>query len=336
VIHRVLLLALSLVCLGVAAAGSFMIAMPSPDRRAPAGLPPALGPERLEPQLRADVRALSEDIGERNDAHLESLDAAANWVEARLAETSSRSVVRLSYSALRQEFHNFEVSFIGSRYPNEIVVVGAHYDSARDCPAADDNASGVAGLLALASAFSKAAPARTIRLVAFANEEPPHFKKASMGSLEYAKGVREKGDQILAMLSLETIGYFRDDPGSQKYPAPLSLFYPSRGDFIALVGNVSSRNLVRRAVEIFRASSDFPAEGAALPGSMPGVGWSDHWSFWESGYAAVMVTDTAPFRNPNYHTPKDTANTLDYTRMAEVVRGVYWVVSTLAEEGVGR
>lgn len=329
-IRRVLLVVILFGGLLVSLAGSWMIGMPSPPRGASPALPPVLAPGVLEPRLRADVEALSAGIGERNDAKPEALEEAANWVTARLAVTSSRAVVRQSYDALGLKFHNLEVTFPGTKHPEEIVLVGAHYDSARGCPAADDNASGVAGLLALASALTESSLERTVRLVAFANEEPPHFKKELMGSLVYARAARAKGDRIVAMLSLETIGYFRDDPGSQKYPAPLSLFYPSRGDFIALVGNVSSRPLVRRTVAVFRASSDLPAEGAALPGAMPGVGWSDHWSFWESGYPAVMVTDTAPFRNPNYHTPEDTADTLDYTRMAEVVRGVYSVVLALA------
>lgn len=329
---RVVLALALLISVGVVGAGSYMIAMPTPPRGEARPLPPSLSKETLETQLRADVSALANDIGERNDDHQPSLDAAADWVEARLAETSSRAVVRHSYRPLGRSFHNFEVSFSGTKRPEEIVLVGAHYDSARGCPAADDNASGVAGLLALSAALSTGETDRTIRLVAFTNEEPPHFKKETMGSLNYARMAKARGDQIVAMLSLETIGYFTDAPNTQKYPAPLSLFYPDRGHFIALVGNVSSRDLVRRVITAFRSASDFPAEGAALPGSMPGISWSDHWSFWESGYPAVMVTDTAPFRNPHYHEASDTADTLDYAGMAEVVRGVHHAVLQLAND----
>lgn len=329
-IRRAALLLLLALCLGTAGAGWWMMAMPKPERQPLGDAPASLAAGLLEARLQRDVEALAGGIGERHDARPKALEEAASWVERRLAETSSRAVARLPFQAQDQTFYNLEVSFPGRSKTDELLVVGAHYDSARNSPAADDNASGVAGLLALAAALSERPPERTVRLVAFANEEPPHFKKDSMGSLAYARAAEARGDRIAAMLSLETIGYFRDEPGTQKYPPPLSLFYPNRGDFIALVGNLGSRALVQRTVASFRASSGLPAEGAALPGGMPGVSWSDHWSFWQSGYPAVMVTDTAPFRNPNYHTPKDTPDTLDYPRMAEVIRGVYWVLVELA------
>ncbi len=132
------------------------------------------------------------------------------------------------------------------------------------------------------------------------------------------------------MLSLETLGYFNDAPGTQQYPPPLGLCYPSEGNFIAFVGNVSSRSLVRRCVKTFRANAAFPSEGAALPSFLPGVGWSDHESFWENGYPALMVTDTAPFRFADYHHRSDTPDKIDYERCARVVAGVEQVVRELA------
>ena len=167
----------------------------------------------------------------------------------------------------------------------------------------------------------------------FVNEEPPHFQTESMGSLVYARELRQSGIPVSAMISLETIGYYFDASGSQKYPALLlSLFYPDRGNFIGFVGNSESRDLVRRAIRSFRASAQFPSEAVAAPASLPGVGWSDQWSFWQQGYPAIMITDTAAFRYPYYHTPLDTIDKIDFEKMARVVDGVRSVVVSLADE----
>src|SRR5262249_21271394 len=161
-------------------------------------------------------------------------------------------------------------------------------------------------------------------------EEPPYFQTPAMGSAVYARRCRERGEKVVAMLGLETIGYYTDRPGSQRYPFPFGLFYPKTGDFVAFVGNTGSRALVHRAVAAFRAGAPFPSEGAAAPAALQGVGWSDHWSFWQEGYPAVMVTDTAPFRNPDYHTPRDVPDRLAYAPMARVVAGLVRVVEALA------
>ncbi len=166
--------------------------------------------------------------------------------------------------------------------------------------------------------------------MAFANEEPPYFQTPAMGSVVYARRCRERGEQVVAMLSLETIGFYSDQPGSQHYPVPFGLLYPSTGDFVGFVGNTASRALVREAIGVFRASARFPSEGVAAPGALPGVGWSDHWAFWQEGYPAVMITDTAPFRNPDYHTRRDTPERLSYAPMARVVAGLERVVEALA------
>ena len=163
------------------------------------------------------------------------------------------------------------------------------------------------------------------------NEEPPYFWNAEMGSLVYAKACKARGDAVVAMLSLETLGYYRDAPGTQKYPPIVSWFYPDRADFVAFVGNLSSRSLVHEAIRTFRGAAAFPSEGAALPSFVTGVGWSDQWSFWQAGYPGVMVTDTAPFRNPHYHQPGDLPDTLDYARLAHVTDGLVAVVKQLAE-----
>ncbi|GIW71619.1 MAG: hypothetical protein KatS3mg102_1161 [Planctomycetota bacterium] len=327
--RRRLVLLLGLGAAAVAAgAGCVMFDMPGRSYRGPL---PALSAAQAElaARLQADVDALAGQIGERHLLAPQRYAAAADWVERRLAEASGRAVRRLPYRYRDVQFTNLEVQWRGTEQPERIVVVGAHYDSMWDCPGADDNASGVAALLALASALRAAAPARTLRLVAFANEEPPAFQTEAMGSLAYARAARARGERVVAMLSLESLGYYDERPGSQRYPGPLKLLYPDRGDFIAFVGNLGSCALLRRVVRTFRAHARFPSEGAALPGWVPGVGWSDHWSFWQAGYPAIMVTDTALYRNPWYHDEGDTPERLDYERMARVVEGLVAVVREL-------
>ena len=284
----------------------------------------------LAKELRSDVARLAREIGERNvhnRAH--ELARAAKCIEAELREAG--------YAVKRQEFEvsggkcsNLEVEIPGTTRPAEIVIVGAHYDTAAGTPGANDNASGVAALLALARRFSNRQTERTLRFVAFVNEEPPYSFTGKMGSRVYSRRCRQRGENVVAMLSLETIGCYDDTPGSQKYPPPFSLLYPATGNFIAIVGNIGSRHLVRQVVDLFRENEKFPCEGAALPASVTGVGFSDHWSFWQEGYAAAMVTDTAMFRYPHYHTPQDTIDKVDFDRTARVVRGLESVIAELA------
>jgi hypothetical protein len=305
-----------------------MIGMPGKSFRGP--LPP-LGERELalRDALRRDVEVLAAEIGERNVPHHPALAAAADFVEQSFTSAGLR-VSRQEYRVGDEPCHNLEVEIAGGERAGEIVVVGAHYDSVFGSPGANDNGSGVAATLALAREFAGRKPARTLRFVAFANEEPPYFLSDDMGSLVYAKRCRERAERVVAMLSLETIGYYSDEGSTQQYPAPLSFFYPSTGDFLAFVGNVSSRALVREAIGSFRRHASFPSEGGAVPGDIPGVGWSDHWSFWQQGYPAIMLTDTAPFRYPHYHTRDDTPDKLDYDRLARVVAGLAGVVADLA------
>jgi Zn-dependent M28 family amino/carboxypeptidase len=222
-----------------------------------------------------------------------------------------------------------EAEIRGDTKPNEIVVIGAHYDSVVNCPAANDNGSGVAAVLALARRQAGQAVGRTLRFVAFANEEPPYFQTEQMGSWVYARRCRRRDEQVTAMFSLETIGCFSDAPKSQHYPPPFGLLYPSTGNFIAFVGNSKSAPLVRQAVATFRDNEPFPSEGGALPNAIPGVGFSDHWSFWQEGYPALMVTDTAMYRYPHYHESTDTVDKIDFDKMARVVRGLASVIDSL-------
>ena len=283
----------------------------------------------LRAELVADVHALAGDIGERNLNRYPQLVAATDLIEASLVR-AGLTPRRESYELRGRACHNIEVQIRGAR--PEILVVGAHYDSVSGSPGANDNASGVAGLLALARRFAGKPCGQALRFVAFVNEEPPYFQTEEMGSLVYARRCQDRGDKISAMISLETIGYFSDEPGSQKYPsAGLGFFYPSKGNFIGFVGNTRSRALLRSAVAAFKNERKLPCEGAALPAFIPGIGWSDHWAFWECGYPAIMVTDTAPFRYPHYHSSTDTPDKLDYDRFALVVSGMEKVIAELAK-----
>ena len=283
----------------------------------------------LRANVERHVRTLAGTIGERHINRPAALRAAAAYVRAQL-ESYGATVTEQRYIAAGVEVANIEAVLPGTSLSEEIVVVGAHYDSARGTPGADDNATGVAAVLELARLLRGVSHPRTIRLVAFVNEEPPYFQDAGMGSLEYARACRARDDQIVAMLALEMLGYYDPSPGAQSYPPPLQLLYPDSGAFIAFVGNLSSRTLVRRAVQLFRANESFPSEGLAGPTWVHGVGFSDHWSFWQHGYPGVMVTDTAFLRTPHYHEPTDTPDTVDYDHVARVTRGVASVVTGLA------
>lgn len=285
--------------------------------------------EALAVTLRADVTVLADEIGPRTVGHGPALAKAADWIEGQFS-AAGWTVGRQRYEVAAGECWNLAAERRGTKFPDEVVVVGAHYDTVTNTPGADDNASGVAALLALARSFGPVATERTLRLVAFTNEEPEYFQTEQMGSLVYARACRARGERVVAMLSLEAMGYFSDVPKSQHYPFPLSLVYPSRGNFLGVVGNRESQPLVAQVAKRLRATGLVPVEAASLPGAIPGVGYSDHWSFWQAGYPAVMITDTALFRNPNYHEPTDKPATLDYGRLAATVQGLRVVVAELA------
>lgn len=288
----------------------------------------ALQASAEENLLREDVMTLAGSIGPRSVLAGDSLKRSADFI-ARRFEGAGWTVRRLGYLVKGTLCENLEVERRGTTKPDEIVVVGAHYDTVVSSPGADDNASGVAALLALADALPKFVPSRTLRLVAFVNEEPAYFQTDLMGSRVYARACKQRGDRIVAMLALDAVGYFSDKKKSQNYPFPLRWFYPSRGNFIGIVGNRESKRLVKHVARAFLQAGSVPHVDAALPATIAGVGWSDHWSFWQEGYPAVMITDTATFRNPHYHQPTDLPETLDYGRLANVVTALRATIETL-------
>lgn len=304
----------------------FMVKVPGSSHAGP--LPPLTSEEeQVAGNLRRHVAAIASR--EHNVFRPEALEAAAQYVEHAFTG-AGYAVEAQRFQSGSIEVRNIEVEVTGQGRRDEIILIGAHYDSVSGAPGANDNGSGVAALIELARLLRNAKPARTLRFVAFVNEEPPFYWSEAMGSRHYARRAKDRGEAIVAMFSLETIGYYSDRAGSQRYPFPLSFFYPSTGNFIAFVSNLASRPLLHEAVAAFRRHARFPSEGAAAPAFLPGVAWSDHWSFWQEGWPALMVTDTALYRYPHYHTLQDTPDKVDYERAARVVIGLFHMLRALA------
>jgi Zn-dependent M28 family amino/carboxypeptidase len=294
--------------------------------RAPKAATVNIDPARLE----VHVRMLSDTLVPRDESHPHMLDRAAAYVR-REFEQAGGTVSEQPYDVDGKTYRNV-IALFGPDTA-ERIVVGAHYDSVTaDVPAADDNASGVAGLIELAYWLGATSPRMQIELVAYTLEEGQHFRTQRMGSFVHARSLKQQGVPVRAMFSLEMLGFFSDAPNSQRHPYPLmELFYPTQGNFIAVVGKLNQPMVVRRVKAAMQAASLLPVYSINAPRSVPGIDFSDHRNYWEVGYDAVMITDTAFYRNPNYHTPRDTAETLDYQRMAGVVQGVYAAVLALAQ-----
>lgn len=287
-------------------------------------------------RLERDVQALAADIGERNLHRPGTMDAAVRFLEDQLSETG-RSVGFHSYELRRGRYAghtslNLYIEIPGTDQPETILIVGSHYDAVLNSPGANDNASGMAVLLELARIFADRPQPVTVRFVAFANEEPPFFQTEDMGSYAYAERSRSLGEEIRAAMILDGLGYFSDEPGSQVYPLPgFSGLYSDRADFIGFVTRLRDLGLLRKATKGFRSHDLFPVQAAALPGFIPGVNWSDHWSFWQHGYSAFLVTDTLPFRDPDYHSAADTPERLNYRHMARITHALAETIETLSE-----
>lgn len=288
---------------------------------------------KVERELKKHVDVLARKIGVRNVQNSRELERAADYIRRRFRRRGY-TVRKQPFDVAGKTVENLDVEIPGTKRPEEIIVVGAHYDTVPGSPGANDNASGIAAVLEFARLFHKRKFARTIRLAAFVNEEPPFFQTGEMGSFVYAKKCKDAGEKVIAMMSMEMLGSFFDEPGSQRYPAGLQIFFPDAGNFIGFVGNLGSTSLVHEAIGLFREKVRFPSMGVALPEFVEGVGFSDHWSFWQFDYPALMVTDTAYFRYPHYHQPEDTPEKLQYPQMARVVTGMSEVIAAIAD-GVG-
>jgi Zn-dependent M28 family amino/carboxypeptidase len=293
--------------------------------------PPVVDAARLE----AHVKKLSEDFYPRSFDQAKNLDAAADYIRDEF-RAAGGVVSEQQYDVNGRQFRNIIARF-GSAGPDgtaPLTVIGAHYDSHGDLsqgtvprethtPGADDNASGIAGLIELARMFGKQAPPRSIELVAYTLEEPPNFRSENMGSMRHAKRLAATGRKVDMMIVLEMIGYFSDAPNSQRYPVPgLGLIYPTQGNFISVIGRIDDREITRHVKAKMSGATDLPVWSMnALP-IVQGIDFSDHLSYWAHGISAVMVTDTSFYRTPHYHQAGDVATTLDYKRMAKVVQAV--------------
>jgi hypothetical protein len=291
----------------------------------------------LPARLHQHVDLLAGVIGPRHLGKPKALSAAAGYIEKQFAE-AGYAVAKETYVASGREVSNLIAEISGQARPGEILILGAHYDTVSTTPGADDNASAVAALLETARLLHDAQPRRTIRFVAFACEEPPHFHLGEMGSQHHARRCHEQGENIVGMLCLEMVGYFTDAPRSQAAPPGipplLQRFFPTRGNFLAAVGNLRSWRLLWQFRRGFRRGSRLPLWTLPMPESIPEIRLSDNASFWDQGYPALMITDTSFFRNPHYHLASDTPATLAYEKLAEVVEGVTAAVLWIAKSKV--
>lgn len=310
--------------------------------------PPIAEPNSEEMNCATRLREHIEQIASRphNLFHYRDLEAAATYIE-RILLSFGLAPRFQDYEVEGRPVRNIEVVLpasaqdnadagtnAASRSPHAILVVGAHYDSPDDSPGANDNGTGVAALLEIARELSIAGqsfrPAREVRLVFFVNEEQPYGKTDAMGSLRHARALKQAGIPVMGMIALETLGYFSNEPNSQNYPPPFGLIYPTTGNFVAFVGLPGARRLVGRCVKAFRRTTAFPSIGGVAPGFIPGIDLSDHWAYHHVGYPALMVTDTAPFRNPHYHTRSDLPDTVNYAALARITSGLTRMIRDIA------
>lgn len=309
-------------------AGLIIVAQPTIGTNEPSSL--TVSPADLE----RHVKKLAIDFFPRNDEHPEKLEATADYILEQFRNTNARVEVQLfstsTTTSIESEFRNLSAHFgpeKGSR-----IVIGAHYDVFDDLPGADDNASAVAGLIELAKLFGQHPPSIPVELVSYPLEEPPYYATDQMGSAFHARALKKAGVDVRLMICLEMIGYFTDEPSSQRYPnKALQLYYPSRGNFIAIASTFEYREETLAMKKAMRGVTPLPVESINAPRGLPGIDFSDHRNYWAVGYPAVMVTDTSFYRNANYHSKKDTPDTLDYERMSQVVVAVFEAVRTLSK-----
>jgi Zn-dependent M28 family amino/carboxypeptidase len=280
-------------------------------------------------RLKSDVYALVGTPKPRNYENLASLNQAADYISNEFKKLGL-IVEEQRYTTMGAEYKNIIVSF-GPK-DAERLIVGAHYDVCSHQDGADDNASGTAGLLELARMLKWKSPELEYRidLVAYTLEEPPFFRTDEMGSAVHAKSLHDAGVEVKGMICLEMIGYFSEERGSQDYPIGcLKLVYPRKGNYIALVGKLGKSKILRQTRRKMRKEMDMKIKSITAPSWVPGIDFSDHLNYWKYGYRAVMVTDTAFYRNKHYHQPTDTAEKLDFDKMADIVAGVFNAITAL-------
>jgi hypothetical protein len=323
--QRLLALSIPALLLGLLACTATLVTQPV-GMPAPGKTGPSVDASRLE----RHVRILTEPSSPRDWEHTEGLDSAATYLNSGFSVAGGR-VSEQVFEVKGRRFRNVIATF--GPEDGRRIVVGAHYDTCGPLPGADDNASGTAGLLELARLLGHTPPSVRVDLVAYTLEEPPFFRTQNMGSARHARLMKDLKANVQAVVVLEMIGRFSDLKGSQRYPsALLEPFYPDRGDFVAVVGRFSDIGLTRTVKLAMRGASELPVRSINGPRWIPGLDFSDHHPYWDQGFKAVMVTDTSFYRNRDYHTERDTADRLDYARMAQVVEGVYAAVINLGKQ----
>ena len=312
-----------LVLLVAALAAAYWYSLSLPGEPFAGPPPPVTAAESdLAQRLQRHVVAIASEP--HNVAHYAALEKSAAYIETELKALGYEPQSQV-YAIGDKPVRNISVELAppGATAATPSLVIGAHYDSADDAPGANDNGSGSAAVLELARLLKDVAlKDKRLRLVLFVNEEPPYDRTPDMGSYRYAKALHEQGEKLIGMISLETIGSFSDAPGSQRYPFPFSHVFTDVGNFIAFVALPGGRTFLHEVVGAFRRHAQFPTIGGTAPDNIPGIGWSDHWSFWMLGYPAIMVTDTAPFRYRHYHKPTDTPDKIDYAKLARITFGI--------------
>lgn len=312
---------LGLAAAALAAAYWYSLGVPGDSYAGPA-VPVTTEERELAMRLRGHVEAIASEP--HNTAHYPALERSAAYIEGALSSLGYRPASQ-TWEVAGKAVRNISVTLdppnAGPHTPS--IVIGAHYDSYGNAPGANDNGSGSAAVIELARLLKDAPLTDTrLRLVLFVNEEPPYDRTPDMGSYRYAKSLKDAGEKLVGMISLETIGSFSDTPGSQRYPFPFNHVFPDVGNFVAFVALPGGRTFLHDVIGSFRRNTPFPTIGGTAPDSIPGIGWSDHWAFFKLGYPAIMVTDTAPFRYPHYHTPQDTPDRIDYDKLARITLGI--------------
>lgn len=283
--------------------------------------PLSVGTEPIDSEmLRRHVTMLAETYKERNVSRPDILESVAQSIEQEFRRIGADTHTSV-YTVENKPYRNIMARFGPAGTPS--LVIGAHYDAFQHTPGADDNASGVAGLLAIASRLAADPPRHSIELVAYTLEEPPYFHTEHMGSRHHARAMAQSSKPPDLVLILEMIGFYTDKPGSQQYPFPgMAMLYPTQGNFLALVGDLASPLLIRELKRTMRAATPLPVYSLTVPSWLPEAAKSDHISYWQENIPAVMITDTAYLRNHAYHTAADTPAILDYTRMAQAIQAV--------------
>jgi hypothetical protein len=286
----------------------------------------------MKVRMREDVSYL-QSLGPRNsmsEAEYSQLRVCEAWVKQRW-ESQGYSVQVHSFSVENRDYANLEIELAGRTAPSRVIVVSAQYDTLPGSPGANNNGSGLAVLFQLSELLRHHSPDKTLRVVAFVNEEDPFFGTEKMGSYQYARQAHQRGEDIEFMLSLDALGIYKDEPGTQTLPFPFSLFYPDRGNFLAFIGNLPSRRYITITTRGFRKGSAFPIRAGVVPEWVEGAGWSDHLSFWKFGYPAIQVTDTGAFRSASHTTSDDTMEKLNFDALSRIVVGMYGAIIELTE-----